>query len=183
MPPEARTRSQGAAGPVDRDIDLIDRRIIERLQGGFPLSEHPYAEVAEALGTDEATLIARIHALLDCGVLSRFGPMYHAERMGGALTLCAMAVPPRDLDRVAALVNAHPEVAHNYERVHALNMWFVLATEQPQRAGAVIDEIERETGLAVIDLPKLDEYYVGLELEVQVPAENLPAGLTPRALT
>ena len=117
------------------------------------------------LGLAEDELIARLTRLLADGVLTRFGPMYHAERLGGALTLAAMKVPEHDFDRIAALVNAHPEVAHNYERQHEFNMWFVLATETPERITEVIGEIERATGYRVYNMPKLEEFYVGLRLE------------------
>lgn len=147
-------------------MDALDRRIVNELQGGFPLCERPYAVAAERLGTTEDELLRRLDALVANGTLSRFGPMYHAERLGGALTLAAMNVPAADFDRVAALVNAHPEVAHNYEREHAFNMWFVLATESPERIGAVIADIERETGLKVHNMPKQTEFYVGLRFEV-----------------
>jgi len=146
-------------------MDTLDRRIINELQGGFPLGERPYAEVAARLGTDEPELLHRLEQLLANGTLSRFGPMYHAERLGGALTLAAMQVPESDFERVAALVNAHPEVAHNYAREHHLNMWFVLATETPARVAEVIADIERETGLQVYNLPKIEEFYVGLRFE------------------
>lgn len=147
-------------------MDALNRAIVNELQGGFPLSERPYAAVAERLGTSEDELLRRLDALLADGTLSRFGPMYHAERLGGALTLAAMQVPAADIDRVAALVNAHPEVAHNYAREHDLNMWFVLATETPERIGEVIADIERETGLKVYNMPKLEEFYVGLRFDV-----------------
>jgi DNA-binding Lrp family transcriptional regulator len=146
-------------------MDVLDRQIINELQGGFPLCERPYADVAERLGTSEDELIRRIDALLTDGTLSRFGPMYHAERLGGALTLAAMQVPEADFERVAAQVNAYPEVAHNYAREHALNMWFVLATESPGRIDAVIAAIEHDTGLKVYNMPKLEEFFVGLRFE------------------
>ena len=104
--------------------------------------------------------------MLDAGVLTRFGPLFQIERVGGALTLAAMSVPEADFGRVAGLVNAMPEVAHNYEREHELNMWFVIATGSPEGARDVIARIERETGYEVIELPKLREYFVGLKLEV-----------------
>jgi hypothetical protein len=52
--------------------------------------------------------------------------------MGGDFCLCALTAPEADFDRIADLVNAHPEVAHNYARDHELNMWFVLATPTPE---------------------------------------------------
>jgi DNA-binding Lrp family transcriptional regulator len=143
----------------------LDRRIINNLQGGFPLSERPFLEAAQKLGIGERELIDRLEHLLEAGVLSRFGPMYHAERLGGGLTLAALAAPAERFDAVAELVNAHPEVAHNYQRDHALNMWFVIATERPGDIDRVLAEIAAETGLVVHDMRKLEEFFVGLRFE------------------
>jgi DNA-binding Lrp family transcriptional regulator len=147
-------------------MDAIARKIINQLQGDFPITEQPYAQVAEQLGITEAELLQQLTNLLDQGLLSRFGPLYHAERLGGGLTLAAMPVPESKFDQVAAQVNAFPEVAHNYARNHELNMWFILATEQPERIDEVIQEIEAQTGLPVYNMPKQAEYYLGLKLEV-----------------
>ena len=146
-------------------MDALDRRIVNELQGGFPLCERPYREVALRLGTTEAVLLERLEGLLATGVLTRFGPMYHAERLGGGLTLAAMRVPAAHFERVTAQVNAFPEVAHNYAREHSFNLWFVLATETPEQIDAVIQAIEARTGLRVYNLPKLEEFYVGLKFE------------------
>ena len=84
--------------------------------------------------------------------------------MGGAFTLCALCVPEDDFERVAARVNAHAEVAHNYARDHAFNMWFVLATAAPAGIARVIGAIEAETGLTVYDFPREAEYFIDLRL-------------------
>lgn len=147
-------------------MDALDRRIINELQTGFPVCEYPYRHVAETLGCGEQELIRRIGAMLDDGRLTRFGPMFHAERMGGALSLCAMSIPEGDFEAVAEIVNAFPEVAHNYQRDHAMNMWFVLATETPEKLQSAIDRIEEQTGLKVFNLPKLEEFHVGLHFNV-----------------
>ena len=147
-------------------MDTLERQILNRLQDGFPIVAQPFAAVAAELGVDEATLIERVRRLREDGTLTRFGPLYHAERLGGGLTLAAMEVAPGDFERVNEQVNAFPEVAHNYERDHRLNMWFVLATESPQRIGEVIGEIERVTGYRVYNMPKRQEFFVGLRFEV-----------------
>ncbi len=146
-------------------MDALDRIIVNTLQGGFPLSERPYAEAAASLGLSETELLSRLDTLLADGVLTRFGPMYHAERLGGALTLAAMKIPAADFERVAEIVNGFPEVAHNYAREHAFNMWFVLATETPERIGEAIGEIEHASGYRVYNMPKLEEFFVGLRFE------------------
>jgi len=144
-------------------MDELDRAIINGLQGGFPIGDHPFAEVAARFNITEQELIARIDCLLENKVLSRFGPMYHAERMGGSLSLAAMKIPVEDFERVAEIVNAMPEAAHNYARDHILSMWFVLATETPQAHAEALKKIERETGYPVYDMPKIKEYFVGLQ--------------------
>ncbi len=147
-------------------MDALDRRLINELQGGFPVCEYPFREVAQRLGSTESELITRLGCMLEDGLLTRFGPMFHAEHLGGAVSLCAMRVPPERFEAVAAQVNAFPEVAHNYQRDHEMNMWFVLATETPQALEATLTRIEAETGLQVFNLPKLEEFYVGLHFHV-----------------
>ena len=147
-------------------MDELDRRIINELQGDFPVSERPYREVAEQLGTTESELITRLRCMLDDGLLTRFGPMYHAENIGGAVSLCAMKVSAARFDEVATQVNTFTEVAHNYQRDHEMNMWFVVATETPDELDAAIQNIERLTGIPVFNLPKREEFYVGLHFHV-----------------
>ncbi|MDH5488505.1 MAG: AsnC family transcriptional regulator [Rhodospirillaceae bacterium] len=147
-------------------LDQHDKDIINALQGGFPVCERPYLEAAKKLGLSEDDLIKRIEALLNSGALSRFGPLINAERMGGGLTLAALAVNEDDFDRVAELVNAHPQVAHNYEREHEYNMWFVIATETPEQVEQIIKKIELETGLQVLNVPKLEEFFIGLRFDL-----------------
>lgn len=149
------------------ELDAVDRRLIDELQGGFPICAEPYAEVAGRLGIAETDLLARLQRLLAERVLTRFGPMYQIERMGGAFTLAALAVPEDRYEAVAAQVNALPQVAHNYRREHALNMWFVLATETPAGIGEAIGRIERDTGLTVRNFPKEREYFVEMKLAVR----------------
>jgi siroheme decarboxylase len=149
------------------ELDAVDRRLIDELQGGFPICAEPYAEVSGRLGIAEADLLARLQRLLAERVLTRFGPMYQIERMGGAFTLAALAVPEARYEEVAAQVNALPQVAHNYRREHALNMWFVLATETPAGIGEAIARIERDTGLTVRNFPKEREYFVEMKLAVR----------------
>lgn len=146
-------------------MDPIDRAIINNLQEGLAVCERPYLEAAQRLGLDEDELIARLSRMLAEGVLTRIGPLYQIERMGGAFTLAALHVPPEDYERVAQQVNSFAQVAHNYAREHALNMWFVIATETPAEIASVIGAIERQTGCSVFNFPKSREYFVELKLK------------------
>lgn len=152
-------------------IDALDEAIINGLQGNFPICEQAFAEVAGPLGLSEEELLVRVQRLLDERVLTRFGPMFQVERMGGAFVLAAMRVPDRVWEEIVTVVNNFPEVAHNYRRESDggsdFNMWFVLATETPDGIAPVVQRLERATGLRVWLFPKEEEYFVEMKLPVR----------------
>ena len=143
-----------------------DKKIINQLQGGFPICENPWDELEKTLDIPADEIISRIDRMQAEGLLSRFGPMYHAEKMGGGLTLAAMKVDKQRYDEITEIVNSFSEVAHNYARDHELNMWFVIATETPEQIKSVIDKIEKKTGISVYNMPKQEEFFLGLKFEV-----------------
>ena len=166
--PDARTSDTNSAETIQQDINLseLERDFINNYQGNFPLVEQPFAAIAEALSCDEDELIKTVKNLKEQKILTRFGPLYDAARLGGGLTLAAISVPENRYEIVTALVNTYPEVAHNYRREHELNMWFVIATETPVELIKVISSIEKTTGLAVYNFPKQQEFYIGLWLNL-----------------
>ena len=147
-------------------MDELDRQLINRLQHGLPLVRQTWQQVAEELHSHPSELLDRLYALLEDGVLTRFGPMFDIERLGGAFTLAALAVPEARFDAVAEQLNALPQVAHNYRREHRWTMWFVLACATAQELAATLSHIEALTGLAVLNLPKEHTYHVGLYFPV-----------------
>jgi DNA-binding Lrp family transcriptional regulator len=147
-------------------LSVLERNFLNRFQGGFPLTPLPFRTVAAELSTDEDTLIATIRGMLDKGLLSRFGPLYDAERLGGCFTLAAVAVPEPHFENTAKILRGIPEVAHNYRRDHRLNMWFVLATSGEGKRTSAIRRIQSLTGLTVYDFPKLKEYHLGFWLHL-----------------
>jgi DNA-binding Lrp family transcriptional regulator len=145
-------------------LDALDRAIINRLQSQLPLHSRPFAEIGAELGACENEIVARTSRLLEAGILTRFGPFIDAEAMGGAFCLCALPVPRERFDEVADIVNGFREVAHNYERDHDLNMWFVLATDDEPKIAEVARCIEGATGLRVFLFPKEREFFIGFRV-------------------
>lgn len=156
------------------------RAFINHCQGGFPVTEaRPFARLADALGTDEGSMLGLVRSLLETGQLSRFGPIYDASRLGGGQTLAALKAPAERFADVAAQVNALPAVAHNYRREHALNMWFVIAAPTPEGVESALREIGEATGLQVFNFPKQHEFYLGLwlALDEQGVVDTVPVPL------
>ncbi len=152
-------------------LDAVNRNLINMLQGGFPISPSPYQEIAKRLGISEDELLWRLEVMKTDGIYSRFGPLYNAEALGGAVTLAAMEVPEKHFEQVTQQVNHHEAVAHNYQRAHhfsptRFNMWFVLSTETEEEISSVIQQIEEETGLKVYNMPKQKEYFLELKFQL-----------------
>jgi DNA-binding Lrp family transcriptional regulator len=147
-------------------LDRIDRAVINAFQGGFPVVEKPFEPAAEALrerGIDVTSdaLLERVQQLDEEGVLTRFGALINAQEIGGAATLVAMHAPEDRFEEISEQVNAHREVAHNYEREHPhLNMWFVVSVADAEAVETVLSDIEAETGQETYNLPKREEFRV-----------------------
>ncbi len=148
------------------ELDRNDRLLLNSLQGEFPLASRPFLDVGERLGMSEEEVISRLRRLLQSGAVSRLGPVLSATAMGGERTLAAMQVPSERLEEVATLVNGFPTVSHNYEREHRYNLWFVVSSEEPGEVERVLSAIEERTGIAVMRLPALEEYFVEVRFQL-----------------
>lgn len=145
--------------------------VINQLQSGIAICDRPYLLAAQSLGMSEFELLELLRSLLEQGILTRIGPLFQIERMGGAFTLAALHAPPERYEEVAELVNAFSQVAHNYEREHALNMWFVVACEDPAQIEKVLGLIQENTQCAVKNFPKIREFFVELNLQIELKTE------------
>jgi len=155
-----------SGAPAEREaavprLNPLERRLLDAYQDGFPLTPRPFATLAAALDSDEATVVAAFERLQAEGVVSRIGAVFEPHRVGWS-TLAAMAVPAARLEAVAAAVSARPEVNHNYAREHRLNLWFVVAGADREAVARVLDDIAAETGLEVLDLPLEEAYRLDL---------------------
>lgn len=156
----------GSTEPTPAGLDGIDRAIINGGQADFPLTSRPFAALGERLGLSEEETLRRIRRLVEQGYISRLGPVLHPRRLGGQSTLAAMRVPEDRLPEVIARVNARRQVSQNYTREHAYNLWFVASGSDAAELASVLADIEQETGLPVLNLPMMEEYYVGVSFQV-----------------
>jgi DNA-binding Lrp family transcriptional regulator len=149
-----------------RQYSDLEQHLLNDFQHGLSLSPTPYADLADQLGVDEATVMEHLHKLQNEGVISRVGPVFRPNRVGVS-TLAAMAIPDDELDAVAAIVSDFAEVNHNYERKHEFNLWFVVIAADSDSLQAVLSEIEARSGYSVMDLPMLKDYFIDLGFKLR----------------
>ncbi|MFM8342784.1 MAG: Lrp/AsnC family transcriptional regulator [Methylomonas sp.] len=148
-------------------LSPLHKQLLNNYQQDFPLTATPYQTIAEQLGVSEAEVLSAFQSLSQQNYISRIGPVI-APNAIGASALVAMAIPEADLQRVADLISAYPNVNHNYERENRFNLWFVLMADDVAQLATLISEIEQQTGYAAMLLPMLADYYINLGFELNL---------------
>jgi DNA-binding Lrp family transcriptional regulator len=170
--PKLRSRKHGAAIPLDD----FDKRLLNAMQGAFPIEPRPYAAVAGALDVDEERVLARVRELIDERIIRQVTPIFDTRALGYRSMLVAAKVDPEHPWRAAKIVNSHPGVSHNYLRNHDFNMWFTIAVEEDSRLGlqGTLDVLQELTGAESIrQLPTLKLFKIRMDLEMEGGTEAL----------
>ena len=152
--PKLRSRTDGAAVP----LDATDKRLLNLMQGHFPLAPRPYQHVAAEAGIAEGEAMARVQRLLDQRIIRQVTPIFDTRALGYKSMLVAAKVDPEHPWRAAKVINAHPGVSHNYLRNHDFNIWFTIAVEPDSILGldGTLEVLGREAGATSIrQLPTL----------------------------
>ncbi|HEY7453784.1 MAG TPA: AsnC family transcriptional regulator [Thermoleophilaceae bacterium] len=171
---KVRSRKDGSAVPLDD----LDRRLLNLLQGSFPIAERPFAAVAELAELPEEQVLARTKRLLDNRIIREITPIFDTRVLGYSSMLVAARVDPENPWRAAKIVNSHPGVSHNYLRDHDFNLWFTIATEPDSPLGldGTLEVLQRLTGAeSVRQLPTLRLFKIRMDLEMEKGTETLAA--------
>lgn len=145
-------------------LTSLDRKILDLLQNEFPISIHPFHELADILGIDEAVLLQRIQHLKDTGVIRRIGGVMDTRSIGYYSVLCACEVEEERLDQVAAHISEEPGVTHNYQRNHRLNLWFTITAPSQREAEDTLRRLENDLGVIIHTMPAEKVYKIRLSL-------------------
>ncbi|MDD1622441.1 MAG: Lrp/AsnC family transcriptional regulator [Methylococcaceae bacterium] len=148
-------------------LSPLHKQLLNDYQQDFPLSPTPYRDIAEQLGVTEDQVLRAFRELSERQLISRIGPVIAPNSIGSS-ALVAMAVPDYDLEWVAEMISAYPEVNHNYERENRFNLWFVAVADDERHLRAVIEDIEHRTGYKTMLLPMLADYYINLGFELEL---------------
>jgi DNA-binding Lrp family transcriptional regulator len=170
--PKLRTRKHGAA----IELDDADKRLLNLMQGQFPIAPRPYQHVATEAGRSEEDVMARVSRLLEERIIRQVTPIFDTRALGFSSMLVAAKVDPENPWRPATIINAHPGVSHNYLRNHEFNIWFTIATEPDSPLGleGTLEVLAREAGAeSVRQLPTLKLFKIRMDLEMEGGTETL----------
>jgi DNA-binding Lrp family transcriptional regulator len=152
-------------------MKTLTQRLLNDFQREFPLNPEPFERIARELDISTGNLLDYLRELQVSGVVSRVGPVFRPNTIG-ASTLAAMAVPPSQLEQVAAIINSFAQVNHNYEREHRFNLWFVVTAGDRQAVETTLDAIRQQTGYDVMSLPLLRDYHIDLGFHIPFDHET-----------
>src|SRR6185312_8835632 len=117
------------------ELDEFDKRLLNQMQGSFPIVARPYAAVAHELGVQEDVVLKRVRELIDERIIRQVTPIYDTRAFGYGSMLVAAKIDAEHPWRAATIINSHPGVSHNYLRNHEFNMWFTIAVEEDSALG------------------------------------------------
>lgn len=148
-------------------LDNLDRNLLNIIQSDFPLTTEPYKTLAEALGTSEDEVLDRLNRLIEDMTIRRLGGIFDSRKLGYTGTLCAMKVPPDEVEFAAGVVNSYPGVTHNYLRDHDYNMWFTLLARDKGEISRITGEIRKKTGIDdIISLPAVKLFKIRVNFDL-----------------
>ncbi len=156
-------------------MDALDQRILTIVQSELPVAARPYAALAARVEADEATVIARLGAMLEAGLVRRLGPVFDSKRLGYLSTLVAARVPAERLETVAGRAGAEPGVTHNYAREGPYNLWFTLTAPSDASRDATLAALAAETGVTLHQLPARAVYKIRVVFDLTGQGEVEPA--------
>jgi DNA-binding Lrp family transcriptional regulator len=170
--PKLRSRKDGAAVPLDD----LDRRLLNLMQGSFPIARRPYQDVAAKAGMTEDEVLTRIRRLIEERIIRQVTPIFDTRAFGYQSMLVAAKVDPENPWRAANIINEHPGVSHNYLRNHEFNIWFTIATEPDSALGlqGTLELLGRLAGAESIrQLPTLKLFKIRMDLEMEGGTDQL----------
>ena len=139
-------------------LSELDKRLVAEIQGGLPLSSHPYAEIGERIGLTESEVIARVGRMQDEGVIKRLGIVVRHHELGyTANAMVVWDVPDDRLDEIGGKLSNQDCVTLCYQRPRRLPEWpyNLFCMIHGQQRDKVLDYIERLVAdLGLDDIPR-----------------------------
>lgn len=175
----------------DLTLNDLDRRVLTRIQAGFPLEARPYAALAGELGVTEDEVLGSVAKMRADRVIRRVGAIFDSARLGYRSTLCAIAAPPERIEEVAAVISTYPNVTHNYEREDRYSVWFTVIAPSQDRIDEILSEIAATTGIDdILDLPAIRLFKIRVDFDLtgereaaEAPKMTKPAEAEVMSLT
>lgn len=162
-----RSPDKGSDVAIENHMDEVDRKLINRMQSGFPIDPRPYAAIGEKLGLAEDEVIERVLRLKKVGIIRRIGANLNPRKIGFTSTLCAAHVPDAQVEEFVEEVNKHPGVTHNYGRDHHYNIWFTFIAPSSERIEEHLKDISNRTGISdILNMPATKVYKIRAEFRV-----------------
>ena len=149
------------------ELTAFDKELLNLLQGNLPVCSHPFAKLAEELGTDEQTVLSRVQELKAEGYLRRIGTFFDSNNLGYKGTLVALKVDPAKMQTVAEAVNRYPGATHNYEREGRYNLWFTLLSPNLETEAKILDEVQALNGVEdMLNLKANKKYKINVQFKL-----------------
>jgi DNA-binding Lrp family transcriptional regulator len=130
-----------------------ERAILRIVQKNLPDTLTPYADIAAAVGVDEASVINLLQELKEQGAIRRFGASLKHQKAGYSHNaMVAWKVDPDQVDAIGAEAARHPLISHCYYRPSPAEDWpyefyTMIHGRRPDEYKEVVETLRQTTPL------------------------------------
>lgn len=134
-------------------LNKQDKKLINLLSIGLPLSPTPFMELAKEIGLTEQEIINKVTQYKDNGLIRRFGATLHHKKTGfTSNAMSVWAVPNNLVGNVANEMISRKEITHCYEREICkewpYNMYAVIHGRTKEECTKIAFDISQKTGIS-----------------------------------
>lgn len=139
------------------ELTPIQRQVVLAIQDGLPITNRPFAVLAERIGKDEPLVLSVLRELLRKRMIKRLGciPNHYALGIKGN-GMAVFDVPDEEIDAVGERLGQRDEVTHCYRRprhgsVWSYNLFAMVHDRTRDGARALVERLRDEENLEPYD--------------------------------
>ncbi len=140
-------------------VTAADRRLLQVLENGLPVSPRPFATIGRRIGASENAVVARLQKLIGTGVIKRFGLIVRHHELGfTANAMVVWDVAKTDIDRIGEMFAGVPFVTLCYRRDRRPPDWpyNLFCMIHGRDRGTVLRQVEELKNLVKAETPPMD---------------------------
>lgn len=153
----------------------LENAIAKAVQAGIPFASDPWTELGRSLAIPGEQVLATLRGFRDAGTLREISAVLEGSVLGYESALCTASVGER-IDEVAAVLNAHPTITHNYVRDHAYDLWFTIAMPEEIGVDRALTALAEQCGVPRFHaLRRTHTFKIGVRFDLETLESNTSA--------
>ncbi|AIY90300.1 Lrp/AsnC family transcriptional regulator [Geoglobus acetivorans] len=146
----------------------MDRELLMKAQYEMPVSETPFADMADSLGKPADYVVETLKEYLKNGIVKKIGPQLNYKAFRGISHAALVGAEVKDVEKAVRIINAEKKVKHNFLREHeTYNIWFTIKAPTKEELFEKARELMERCGVEnYVVLPSVRVYKMDVKYDL-----------------